>query len=103
MIGSVVWLAMAAVLFRLLHSWGAAPQWRVALFIPLFMAALCVLQVRAQTCVVHAVAGTRNMDHGSEKIADADERRALQAVARGVALRSAAAAAAVTALVVLVS
>jgi hypothetical protein len=78
---------------------GAPRAWRVLVFVPAWIGALDVLQVRASTCVLLAARGARNMDSGNEPIADPAELTRVRAQARSVHARSALAALGVTALV----
>ncbi len=86
--GIAVWLAAA----------GAPRAWRLALFVPAWIAALDFFQVRARTCVLLASRGVRNMDTGAEPITNPAELTRVRTQARLVHVRSALAAAAVTAL-----
>jgi hypothetical protein len=76
--------------------------WRLLVFVPTWIAALDVFQVRAQTCVLLAARGVRNMDAGNEPIVNRDELTRVRAQARSVHVRSAFAALAVTALLLVV-
>jgi hypothetical protein len=58
--------------------------WRALLFPGFWLGALCVYQVRMQTCVFLADRGVRNMDDGAVSIDDSTELAAIRAQARGV-------------------
>jgi hypothetical protein len=79
---------------------GAPRGWRLLVFVPLFIAAIGLLQVRANTCVALAARGLRNMDAGTEAIADPAELRQVKAQARQVNVRAVTISAAVTAVLV---
>jgi hypothetical protein len=85
----VVSLAATAVTFALLLAVGAAKQWRAALALPLWIGILALLEARAQTCVVLAARGRRNLDRGEERIEDASERALITAQARRVHVQAA--------------
>ena len=75
---------------------GTPRPWRMLLFLPAWMAALSLLQVRAHTCVLLAARGLRNMDAGIEPIASVGELAATRAQARAVHVQAACVAAVVT-------
>ncbi|HEY3355084.1 MAG TPA: hypothetical protein VGQ83_17655 [Polyangia bacterium] len=57
----------------LLIGMRAGAYWRLGLFIPLWLAALMLLQARARTCVALAEKGQRDLGAGPEPIEDAVE------------------------------
>lgn len=86
-------LAAAAVAFATLRAAGAAREWRAALVVPLWIGILALLEARAQTCVVLAARGRRNLDGGEERIEGTDERALIAAQARRVHVQAAVGAA----------
>ena len=50
---------------------------RVGIALSIVVAAVCVMQARAQTCVLLAYTGRRNLDGGNERVRDFDQRREL--------------------------
>ncbi len=95
-------MAAIVVALALLFIMLEAPRpWRLLIVLPAWIAALDFFQVRANTCVLLAARGVRNMDDGNVAVADRTEDAQLRAQARSVHLQSALAAAAITALVVL--
>jgi hypothetical protein len=89
----VVTGAAAAVLIS-----GDSPRlWRLGLLLPAFMAALGVMQARAQTCVALAARGVRNMDTGDERVLDAQADAHIRRQSRQVLVRAALAAVLLTA------
>jgi hypothetical protein len=55
---------------------GPASLWtRLGMGGAFVVAAFCVMQARAQTCVLLAYTGRRNLDGGSERVRDLDQRR----------------------------
>ena len=91
-------LAAAAAAAAVLVETGAPRAWRIAVLPPLWLGLLALLEARAHTCVVLAARGTRNMDDGTERVADSGERRQLWAQAARVHVIAAAGAAALGAL-----
>lgn len=49
---------------------------RIAIGLLFVVASFCVMQARAQTCVLLAYTGRKNLDAGAERILDRAERRA---------------------------
>ena len=92
-------LAAAATIAWLMAA-GAPRLWRLLVFVPVWIAALDFLQVRARTCVLLAARGVRNMDGGNEPIADPAELERVRTQARAVHIQSALVALAVAAIVV---
>jgi ABC-type Co2+ transport system permease subunit len=88
-------IAVAAAAFALPPHMSRV--WRLAVFLPAWVAAVCYLEARSHTCVVLAARGLRNLDTGNERVADAAERRASAAQSRSIYLWSTVAAAVVTA------
>ena len=78
-----------------------ARPWRALVFLPLLLASISLLQVRAKTCVALAARGQRDLDHGEEPVLDPAEQRRLALQARRVLVQSALVATAGTTLVVL--
>lgn len=97
----VALLAAAAVLFLSMHAAAASRGWRAALIPPLWIGILALLEARAQTCVVLAARGRRNLDRGEERIEGAAERALVAAQARRVHVLAAAWAALCTAVLLL--
>lgn len=95
----VVMIVLTALAAAWLVTGGAPRPWRLLVFVPAWIGALDVLQVRARTCVLLAARGVRNMDHGNEPLTDPRERDRVRAQARAVHLQSALLALAVTAVV----
>ena len=62
--------------------------WRLAVFPPAWVAALCFLEARSRTCVVLAARGLRNLDTGNERVADDAELRASAAQSRMIYVTS---------------
>src|SRR5688500_12395910 len=93
----VVIAGLTVALLAWLVTAGAPRVWRLLVFVPAWIAALDVLQVRAKTCVLLAAKGVRNMDAGNEAIGDAAELTAVRAQARAVHVQSLVAAAVATA------
>jgi hypothetical protein len=50
---------------------------RIGIVVSMLVAAVCVMQARAQTCVLLAYTGRRNLDGGNERVRDLDQRREL--------------------------
>ena len=71
--------------------------WRLAVFAPVWVAALCFLEARSHTCVVLAARGMRNLDTGDERVADDAERRGSAAQSRTIYIKSTIVAAIVVA------
>jgi hypothetical protein len=94
----VVNLAVAATILALLYQAGATRWWRLAVFPLLLLAAIGVFQARARTCVAHAAKGTCELEDGSTRPADAETAARMRVRARSVMRQSILAAAAVTAL-----
>jgi hypothetical protein len=73
------WLAaMAASTGGVLLALAAEPSavWpRIGIALSIVVAAVCVMQARAQTCVLLAYTGRRNLDFGNERVRDFDQRR----------------------------
>jgi hypothetical protein len=67
-------VALGAALIALgAMSIGDVPRlWRIALFVPVWLGALGILQARAGTCVALARRGTRNLDRREEPAPDAE-------------------------------
>jgi hypothetical protein len=63
-----VWLAVAAVGVILNVTTNGSRTALLALSIPIWLAALGFLQAKEQTCVVHALAGTRETDNGVTRL-----------------------------------
>src|SRR5262245_26379592 len=98
LIGGIVNLAIAVAILAFLYQADAARWWRLAAFPLLLLGAIGVFQARARTCVAHAAKGTCELDDGSRVAADAETAARMRVRARGVMRQSIAAAAAVTAL-----
>jgi len=78
-------------------------SWRVTLFVPLLLCAICFLQVRARTCVALAAQGRCHFDGGGvTQVTDPHERQALRAEARRIVVRAVLSAAFLTALLIFV-
>jgi hypothetical protein len=89
-------LAAAAGLAFVLVAWGA-PRWsRGAVFFPVWIAALGLLQAREQTCVALAARGLCNMDAGETPLEDPRAEVELRERARRITRRAALIAALVT-------
>ena len=79
-------IAVAIAVFALLPH--LSRVWRLAVFPPAWVAALCFLEGRSHTCVVLAARGLRNLDTGSERVADDAARRASVAQSRTIYVRA---------------
>jgi hypothetical protein len=101
LIGGLAWLVVAIGTLVVVRSADAALPWRLTVFVPALLAAICLLQVQEKTCVVLAATGHRNLDAGNERITDEGERRIIQHQARRVMLKALAAATAATLVVTL--
>ena len=74
-----------------------ARAWRLAVFPPAWVAALCFLEARSHTCVVLAARGLRNLDTGNEPVTNDSEQRASIAQSRMIYVTSTIVAALVVA------
>jgi hypothetical protein len=63
------------------------PAWRLALALPLLVAAVGLEQARTHFCVSHGWAGTYNMDGGTRPVASEADRRADRAYTLSVLMR----------------
>jgi hypothetical protein len=81
---AVAAFAVAAAAAALMFFLDIPRGWRALLFPPLWLGALCVYQVRLQTCVFLADRGVRNMDAGAVAIDDSAELAVIRAQARSV-------------------
>jgi len=86
MVLAVVAAAMAVATAVFMLSSGTPRPWRLIVFVPAWMAALCYLEARSHTCVVLAARGLRNLDLGNERVDDAAARRASNAQSRAIYL-----------------
>ena len=87
--------AGAGLAFALVAS--DAPRWtRAAVFFPVWLAALGLLQAREQTCVALAARGVCNMDEGERAVEDEDTASELRDKARRINRRAILLAAIVT-------
>ena len=50
---------------------------KIGIVLAMLVAAVCVMQARAKTCVLLAYTGRRNLDFGNERVRNLDQRRAL--------------------------
>jgi hypothetical protein len=66
----------------------AARPYRALVFLPLLLACISLLQVRAKTCVLLATRRKKNLDDGEVVVSDAAEQRQLAAQARGVIVQA---------------
>ena len=96
-----VFAAIVVALALLFIMIDAPRPWRLLIVLPAWIAALDLFQVRANTCVLLAARGVRNMDDGNVPVGDPSDDARLRAQARTVHVQSALAAAAITAIVVL--
>ena len=72
---------------------GPASTWtRVGMGLAFVVAAFCVMQARSQTCVLLAYTGRRNLDGGSERVRDLDQRREMIRTANMVVVKALAVA-----------
>lgn len=60
--------ALFALVWMLLC--GVDPDWRWALFLPLFAGILCVVEARSSTCVILAALGAWDLGCGTQKVPD---------------------------------
>lgn len=74
----LVALATALLVAAVLGGSGAAPVYRVFVFLPFFVAAYGVLAALYGTCGITALAGRRITCQGSERVADRCERSELR-------------------------
>lgn len=73
---------------------GPASVWtRLGIGAAFVVAAFCVMQARAQTCVLLAYTGRQNLDGGSERVRDLDQRREMIRSANLVVVKALALAA----------
>jgi hypothetical protein len=87
--------AGAALAFGLVVA--GAPWWsRAAVFFPVWLAALGLLQARERTCVALAARGVCNMDAGELPVEDEPAARELRDQARRITRRALLVAATVT-------
>ena len=89
-------LAAGAGLAFALVALGAPRWWRAAVFLPMWIAALGLLQARERTCVALAARGVCNMDKGELPIEDETAARELRDKARRINRRAMLVAALVT-------
>jgi hypothetical protein len=82
LIAGVVLIALASFGAVLLLTSEAPRPWRAIIFPVVMFAAVCLLQVQAKTCIALAARGERNLDAGSERVADERELTASRASAR---------------------
>jgi len=101
LVGGVSMLAVTVAAAGFLLWFDAPRLWRVSLFVPAWLGALGVFQVRAKTCVALAGRGLRNMDAGDEAITDPRELAQVRSQSRQVHVRAVLIAALVTTLIVL--
>jgi hypothetical protein len=81
-------LAAGAGLAFVLVAWDA-PRWsRAAVFLPVWIAALGLLQAREQTCVALAARGVCNMDSGETPLEDPRAEAELRDKARRITRRA---------------
>jgi len=66
--GARVWIAIALIALAWIEATHASRTLVLLLVIPIAFAALGVFQAREQTCVFHAVTGTRENDDGVVKL-----------------------------------
>jgi hypothetical protein len=97
-LGGWVWAAIAIVGLVWMVATHASRTFALLLAIPVLFAALGFLQAREQTCVFHAITGTRENDDGVVKL-DVRAREDVSRRARRVWLAAVASAAIVTAVV----
>ena len=100
LIAGVVLVALAAFAAVLLLISGAPRPWRAAIFPVVLFASVCLLQVQAKTCIALAARGQRNLDTGSERVADARELLTTRATARRIVTRALLVALLVTSLLI---
>ena len=96
--GGVAWAIAAVVAAGVLLAIHASRTTFLLLALPIAFAAFGFLQAREQTCVVHAMLGTRETDSGVTRL-DAADRPEVRRRAWRVAVRSVAVAVLVTAAV----
>jgi anti-sigma factor RsiW len=93
--GFAALLASAGLAFTLV-AYGA-PRWtRAAVFFPVWIAALGLLQARERTCIALAARGVCNMDAGDAVVEDESLARGLREKARRINRRALLVAAMVT-------
>ena len=95
----VIGLAAAALLVA--GVGGVSRGARLLLFLPFLGAALAMLQARDHTCVRLAARGQRNLDRGSEAVADPWLSTQLKRQAREIVIESVLAATLLTGIVLL--
>lgn len=88
LVAGLALLAVTGALAMTLQLNGASGPWRATIFPPLLVAAICLLQVRAQTCIALAARGERNLDRGTERMADGDELHAVRVQARRITIQA---------------
>ena len=102
LIGGLVSLLVSAALMVALVTGHAARGWRVAAFVPLLFTLIAFLQVQQKTCIALAGRNERNLDRGIERLEEGAELQAIKAQAKRVVLGALVAAAAITAVFVIV-
>lgn len=95
--GIVMLLVSVGLLFILVTN-GSPRPWRGALFLPAFLGMFGLIQAKEKTCSVLAERGVRNLDEGEKKIGNEAVARSLKNRGRMILIKSAAFAAALTAL-----
>jgi hypothetical protein len=74
----------------------AAHPWRLTVFLPFLLAAICLLEAQHKTCVLLAARGTRDLDDGEQPVTDPAFLRRIALQARRVMLQAVAVALALT-------
>jgi hypothetical protein len=98
----VVALVLSGAAYAWLVGSGAPRAARLALFVPLFLGVAGVLQAGRGVCMANAMSGTCDLDEGRATVTDPGQAAALRRAARSIAAKSAAVAAALTAVAYLV-
>lgn len=82
-------LVIFSLFLAALLSVSAAPlPLRLVVFLPAWIAMLCVFQARASTCVFLAAKGAESTSEGTRPVADPDRAAALERRAAGIHLKS---------------
>jgi hypothetical protein len=92
-------LGVAAAALLVAGVGGVSQGARLLLFVPFLGAALAMLQARDHTCVRLAAQGQRNLDRGSEAVADPWLSSQLKRQAREIVIEAVLAAALLTGIV----
>jgi hypothetical protein len=95
----LVGIGVTLVMMMTFASGAISRPWRVTVFVPILLTAICFLQVRSRTCVALAARGLCHLDGKAvTPVTDPRERQAMRAEARRISVRAVLLAACLTAL-----